>query len=131
MQIGGTQGLAPEKAVRAALPALRLPRNSGDPRLKLADSVENAIKFFRGALDEAQPALYLKARDGDPLNRTELKRRLEQMEAENALPPEVVSKLLSLGITAKYVPGSEQQASNARDIPMWKAIAAQAQIKLD
>jgi tripartite-type tricarboxylate transporter receptor subunit TctC len=45
--------------------------------------------------------------------------------------PEVVSKLLSLGITAKYVPGSEQQASNARDIPMWKAIAAQAQIKLD
>lgn len=96
VQIGGTQGLAPEKAVRAALPALRLPRNSGDPRLKLTDSVENAIKFFRGALDEAQPALYLKARDGDPLNRTELKRRLEQMEAENALPPEVVIKLAAL-----------------------------------
>jgi len=45
--------------------------------------------------------------------------------------PDVVNKLLSLGITAKYVPGPEQQAVNARDIPMWKAIATQANIKLD
>ncbi|WP_423195621.1 MULTISPECIES: Bug family tripartite tricarboxylate transporter substrate binding protein [unclassified Cupriavidus] len=45
--------------------------------------------------------------------------------------PEVANKLLSLGITARYVPGPEQQATNARDIPMWKAIATQAHIKLD
>lgn len=45
--------------------------------------------------------------------------------------PEVVNKLLSLGITAKYVSGPEQQATNARDIPMWKAIATQAHMKLD
>ncbi|NOV26501.1 tripartite tricarboxylate transporter substrate binding protein [Cupriavidus necator] len=57
----------------------------------------------------------------------ELSRVLETTLRE----PEVVSKLLSLGITAKYVPGPEQQAANARDIPMWKAIATQAKIKLD
>jgi tripartite-type tricarboxylate transporter receptor subunit TctC len=51
---------------------------------------------------------------------------------ENTLrEPEVVSKLLSLGITAKYVSGAEQQAATARDIPMWKAIAKQARITLD
>jgi len=45
--------------------------------------------------------------------------------------PDVVNKLLSLGITAKYLSGPEQQAENARDIPVWKAIAKQAHIALD
>ncbi|QET01216.1 MULTISPECIES: Bug family tripartite tricarboxylate transporter substrate binding protein [Cupriavidus] len=45
--------------------------------------------------------------------------------------PEVVNKLLSLGISARYLSGAEQQAINARDIPIWKEIARQANISLD
>jgi tripartite-type tricarboxylate transporter receptor subunit TctC len=45
--------------------------------------------------------------------------------------PDVANKLLALGITPKFVSGAEQQATNVRDIPMWKAIAKQAHITLD
>ena len=57
------KGLAPENAVRAALPALRLPRDSGDPRLKVTESVDAASRFFRKIVEEAQPAIYLLTKD--------------------------------------------------------------------
>lgn len=45
--------------------------------------------------------------------------------------PEVVSKLVALGITADYLPGAEQAAANAIDIPIWRKIAQDANLKLE
>jgi tripartite-type tricarboxylate transporter receptor subunit TctC len=45
--------------------------------------------------------------------------------------PEVESKLVALGITADYLSGSEQAAANAIDIPIWRKIAQDANLKLE
>lgn len=90
------KGLAPENAVRASLPALRLPRDSGDVRMKITDSAETAARFFRKVVEEVQPAIFLRTKDGEPLNRGELKQRLTDMKAEGALTEEVHDKLLAL-----------------------------------
>ena len=45
--------------------------------------------------------------------------------------PEVVTKLLALGITADFLSGEEQAAANARDIPIWRKIAQDANLKLE
>jgi tripartite-type tricarboxylate transporter receptor subunit TctC len=44
---------------------------------------------------------------------------------------EVVDKMLALGITADFLPGDQQAAINARDIQIWKKVAADANIKTD
>ncbi len=44
---------------------------------------------------------------------------------------EVVDKMLALGITADFLPGEQQAAINARDIQVWKKVAADANIKTD
>ena len=90
------KGLAPENAIRASLPALRLPRDSGDPRMKITESAETAARFFRKIVEDVQPAIYLRAKDGDPLNRGELRQRLANMKADGTLIDEVHDKLLAL-----------------------------------
>lgn len=45
--------------------------------------------------------------------------------------PEVVSKLVALGITADYLSGAEQAAANVIDIPIWRKIAQDANLKLE
>lgn len=45
--------------------------------------------------------------------------------------PEVVAKLVALGITADYLSGAEQAAANAIDIPIWRKIAQDANLKLE
>jgi S-DNA-T family DNA segregation ATPase FtsK/SpoIIIE len=89
-------GMPPEKAIRAALPALRLPRDGGDPRLHVTESREVAARFFNRLVDEIQPSLYLKARDGDPLNRSELGQRLSAMSADATLAPSAAATLGNL-----------------------------------
>lgn len=44
---------------------------------------------------------------------------------------DVAAKMLGLGITADFLDGKSQAADNARDIPMWKKIAAEANIKAE
>ena len=43
--------------------------------------------------------------------------------------PDVVEKLLGLGITAHYIPGPEHEKANAADIEAWRAVAKEAGIK--
>lgn len=90
------EGLAPEKAIRSALPALRLPKDAGDPSAKTTDTAAAAAQFFRKALEETQPALYLKGKDGDPLNRSDLRKRLDDLAGEGRLQPPVVAALAAL-----------------------------------
>lgn len=45
--------------------------------------------------------------------------------------PEIIRKMLVLGITAQYLSGPEQAAVNARDIPVWRKIAQDADIRID
>ncbi|MGJ7530181.1 Bug family tripartite tricarboxylate transporter substrate binding protein [Variovorax sp. GB1P17] len=45
--------------------------------------------------------------------------------------PEVVTKLLNLGISVDFVPGEQQAAINARDVQVWKKVAQDANLKLD
>ena len=45
--------------------------------------------------------------------------------------PEVVQKLLNLGISVDFVPGQEQAAVNVRDLAVWRKIAQDANIKLE
>ena len=83
---------------------------------------EQGVDFDR----ELNWAAYVPARTPKPIV-DKLSTALEATLKE----PEVVNKLLSLGISARYQSGAEQQATNVRDIPMWKEIARQANISLD
>lgn len=86
-------GLVLEKALRRALPVVQLPRDCGDPRLKISDSAETADRFFSRAMEEARPALFLKGKDGEPLNRNELRDRLRSLANASALEPDVITAL--------------------------------------
>ncbi|CAO4157155.1 FtsK/SpoIIIE domain-containing protein [Methylorubrum extorquens] len=90
------EGLTPEKAIRSALPAVRLPKDAGDPSVRTTDNPAAAAQFFRRALEETQPALYLKAKDGDPLNRSDLRKRLDELAGEGRLQPQAVAALAAL-----------------------------------
>jgi DNA segregation ATPase FtsK/SpoIIIE, S-DNA-T family len=82
-------------AVRAALPALHLPRDSGDPGANLADQA-HAELFFRKVFDEARPLLHLRDKDGEPLDRVDLRKRLARLEASGEFPPETAEALRML-----------------------------------
>lgn len=45
--------------------------------------------------------------------------------------PEVSGRMLSLGIKADFLPGDDLERITARDIPVWRKIAEQAQISLE
>jgi tripartite-type tricarboxylate transporter receptor subunit TctC len=45
--------------------------------------------------------------------------------------PEVVAKLLAIGITSDFLPGKEQAAANTLDIAIWKKVALDANISTD
>lgn len=75
----GREGLPVAVAARRALPALRLPKNSGDMRLPIESSPEKAEQFFRKVHDEIRPALYLRAKDGESLNRVEFLAKLHAL----------------------------------------------------
>lgn len=89
-------GLTPEKAIRSALPAVRLPRDAGDPGVKTTESPSGAAQFFRKVLEETQPALYLKGKDGDPLDRGQLRRRLEELTGNGQLQSAAAAGLQAL-----------------------------------
>lgn len=92
----GPAGQIPERAIRWSLPCLRLPRESGDPRMKITDTIDGSERFFRKVVEEAQPALYLRTKDGDPLNPGELRKRLKEMVDDGSLSDDVHSALASL-----------------------------------
>ncbi|NSY68405.1 DNA translocase FtsK [Agrobacterium tumefaciens] len=83
----GPEGLPIADAVRRSLPALRLPKNSGDLRAAIDQSAEKAEAFFRKVHDDIRPALYLRGKDGESLNVIELRKRLEVLVAENEISP--------------------------------------------
>ena len=113
-----TAGGQPFKAAaRAALPALRLPRDSGDPGADLSDPVQ-AAAFFRKAFAEAQPLLHLRDKDGEPLDRQALRRNLDRLIASNEIPSASAAALDALirdpdvgdsGWTASQVAAAELQ----------------------
>ena len=72
-------------AARAALPALRLPRDSGDPGTDLAEPAQAAV-FFKKAFAEAQPLLHLRDKDGEPLDRQTLHKNLDRLVTANEIP---------------------------------------------
>lgn len=74
-------GMPVIEATRKALPALRLPTNAGDAR-GVGDNPEKAKAFFRKVFEENRPYLYLRTKDGEPLNAIELKRRLAETEID-------------------------------------------------
>lgn len=82
-------GLTLASAARRALPALRLPRDAGDPRAKLADAAE-AEAFFRRLGEDVRPALHMQNKDGEPLSRPSLKRRLNELKANGDLSDEAL-----------------------------------------
>ncbi|MEO8316706.1 MAG: tripartite tricarboxylate transporter substrate binding protein [Bradyrhizobium sp.] len=44
--------------------------------------------------------------------------------------PEIVEKLLALGVTADFVPGDKQRDINVSDITAWKKVATEAKIEI-
>ncbi|GHD20794.1 hypothetical protein GCM10016234_33510 [Tianweitania populi] len=116
------KGLAPENAIRASLPALRLPRDSGDPRMKITESAETAARFFRKIVEDVQPAIFLRAKDGDPLNRSELRQRLAVMKADGTLNDEVHDKLEALVADRAVHDGQWTQSQQAVSELGWDRI---------
>lgn len=90
-----TGGLTLASAARRALPALRLPRDAGDPRARLIDAAE-AEAFFRRLHDEIRPALHLQNKDGDPLSRAALRRRLADLKADGNLSDDALAAFTAL-----------------------------------
>jgi S-DNA-T family DNA segregation ATPase FtsK/SpoIIIE len=84
------EGLTLANAARRALPALRLPRDAGDPRAKLSDAVE-AEHFFRRIQEEIKPALHLQGKDGEPLSRATLRKKLEALRTEGGLSDDALA----------------------------------------
>jgi len=76
-------GMPVMEATRKALPSLRLPTNAGDAR-GVEDNPEKAKAYFRKVFEESRPYLYLRTKDGEPLNAVELKRRLAETEMDPA-----------------------------------------------
>ena len=89
-------GLALGRAARRALPALKMPRDAGDPRAQLELSTDAAERFFRKVADEAKPFLNLRGSDGETLNPSDLRRKLAQLEASGDLEPASVKALRAL-----------------------------------
>ncbi|MGB8843625.1 MAG: FtsK/SpoIIIE domain-containing protein [Aliidongia sp.] len=115
-------GLAPEKAIRAALPAIRIPKDAGDASAKSTESVAAAAQFFRKAMEEAQPALYLKGKDGDPLNRSDLRKKLDDLSADGRLQPQAVAALSALLADRSVYDGSWTETQALAAELGWEAI---------
>lgn len=115
-------GLAPEKAIRAALPAVRIPKDAGDVSARMIESPTAAAQFFRKALEEAQPALYLKAKNGEPLNRSDLCRKLDELAVGNRLQPQAVSALAALLADRSVYDGSWTDTQALAAELGWEAI---------
>ena len=49
---------------------------------------------------------------------------------ESLAEPEIIEKLIALGITAKFIAGDQQRDINARDIEAWKKVAIEAKIEI-
>jgi tripartite-type tricarboxylate transporter receptor subunit TctC len=44
--------------------------------------------------------------------------------------PDIIEKLLALGISADFIAGDQQRDINARDIEAWKKVASDAKIEV-
>ncbi|TNC98633.1 MAG: DNA segregation ATPase FtsK/SpoIIIE, S-DNA-T family [Stygiobacter sp.] len=89
-------GLALGRAARRSLPALRIPRDAGDPRAQIENSPVLAERFFRKVAEEAKPYLNLRDTDGDPLNQADLKRKLKALEEAGDIEPGSATLLRAL-----------------------------------
>ena len=49
---------------------------------------------------------------------------------ESLAEPEIIEKLIALGITAEFIAGDQQRDINARDIEAWKKVASEAKIEV-
>nr|MBF0683796.1 tripartite tricarboxylate transporter substrate binding protein [Pseudomonas sp.] len=85
----------------------------------IASYQEQGIDFDR----ELNWAMYVPAGTPAPVVN-----KLSSLLEKTLQEPEVVEKLLGLGITANYVSGPEHEKANIADIAAWKAIAEQAGI---
>jgi tripartite-type tricarboxylate transporter receptor subunit TctC len=57
-------------------------------------------------------------------------RKLSAALKEAVDDPEIVEKLLALGVTADFVPGDKQRDINVSDITAWKKVATEAKIEI-
>jgi tripartite-type tricarboxylate transporter receptor subunit TctC len=57
-------------------------------------------------------------------------RKLSTALKESLGEPEMIEKLLALGVTAGFVSGDQQRDINARDIEAWKKVATEAKIEI-
>ncbi|NYT76037.1 tripartite tricarboxylate transporter substrate binding protein [Alcaligenaceae bacterium] len=86
----------------------------------VASYPEQGVDFDR----ELNWAMYVPAGTPQPIV-NKLSTLLEKVLQE----PEVVKKLLTLGITARYIAGPTHEKANVEDIAAWKAIAVEAGIQ--
>ncbi|GAA5235373.1 tripartite tricarboxylate transporter substrate binding protein [Verticiella sediminum] len=86
----------------------------------VASYKEQGIDFDR----ELNWAMYVPAGTPEPIVQ-----KLSAVLESTLQEPDVVEKLLGLGITAQFVPGPAHQKANAEDIAAWKTIAHEAGIE--
>jgi tripartite-type tricarboxylate transporter receptor subunit TctC len=56
--------------------------------------------------------------------------KLSSSLKESLAEPDIVERLLALGITAEFIAGDQQRDINARDIEAWKQVANDAKIEV-
>lgn len=115
-------GLKLASAARLALPALRLSANAGDPRANLADETE-AEQFFRRLQEEVKPALHLQARDGEPLSRSELRKRLAELKSAGEISDPAAAAFEALLADTNVGDGGWTEAQAAAAEVFWEETA--------
>ncbi|WP_198382982.1 FtsK/SpoIIIE domain-containing protein [Roseomonas sp. KE2513] len=110
-------GLKLANAARRALPAIRLSADAGDTRAKLADAAE-VEHFFRRLQDEVKPGLHLQARDGEPLSRSELRKRLSELRTAAEISDSAADAFEALLADANVGDGGWTKAqADAAEVP--------------
>jgi tripartite-type tricarboxylate transporter receptor subunit TctC len=56
--------------------------------------------------------------------------KLSSALKESLAEPEIIERLLALGITAEFIAGDQQRDINVRDIEAWKKVASDAKIEI-
>ena len=113
-----------ENAVGESLPALRLPRNPVGGKQNLTADASAARAFFQRMRAEAQPFLYRRTREGETLASGDLRRKLDELKAAQAISHENAERIGALCDDRNVRDGQWSAAqADAAEIP-WDQLSA-------
>lgn len=113
-----------ENAVRESLPALRLPKNSGDLKANFSADKTSARLYFQRLRAEAQPFLFRRTKEGETIASGELRQKLSELEAAQLVTPETAERIAMLCDDRNVREGQWSKAQAAAAEISWDELSA-------